>query len=238
MPSNTHHQFLLNQIKGIVVGYPFTAIQGSSYFGNKDFAYPISNPQLRQIVKDWYRGNPDLSLGEIMDVLNSLYKGKSSTEKYLGGYIIEYLPMGFRSQINPDNVDKWLGNLTGWDQVDSLCQSKFRALDMLPNWTKWENLLITLSKSPNINKRRASLVLLTCPVRESPEKVFVDVAFSNLDVLKGERDILITKAVSWLLREMIKLHKASVQEYLSLNYSSLPSVAVREVSNKLKTGRK
>ena len=53
-----------------------------------------------------------------------------------------------------------------------------------------------------------------------------------------EKEVLITKAVSWLLRSMIKYYRNEVTDYLNENKESLPKIAVREVSIKLETGRK
>ncbi|KKS65087.1 MAG: hypothetical protein UV33_C0013G0017, partial [Candidatus Daviesbacteria bacterium GW2011_GWA1_42_6] len=99
-------------------------------------------------------------------------------------------------------------------------------------------LLNKFVKDPDIHKRRASLVLLTKPVSHSDDPRFSDLAFENLDKLKKEKDILITKAVSWLLRDLIKYHRDRVEDYLKANKAILPKIAVREVTNKLQTGKK
>jgi 3-methyladenine DNA glycosylase AlkD len=56
--------------------------------------------------------------------------------------------------------------------------------------------------------------------------------------LKGERAILITKAVSWLLRALVDRHHEAVAVYVDANASSLPAIAVRETRTKLATGTK
>ncbi|MDP2951009.1 MAG: DNA alkylation repair protein, partial [bacterium] len=63
-------------------------------------------------------------------------------------------------------------------------------------------------------------------------------AFENIEKLKPEKDILITKAISWLLRNLIKYHKKEVADYLKKNKNSLPKIAVRETEKKIKTGKK
>lgn len=95
-----------------------------------------------------------------------------------------------------------------------------------------------LSRDRNINKRRAALVFLTGPVRYSDDERIVALAFEIIDTLKPERDIMITKAVSWLLRSMVQHHKRAVAAYIKENRNSLPAVAVRETSRKIATGRK
>ena len=235
---NKHHATLLEQIKELSRTQPYKSKLNSSYDGHNEKSYSLSNPQLRKLVKFWLKKNKNISLDDYVELLNSVYKhSKSSTEKYLGGYLVEYLPK-LRVQLNPLLLDDWLENLTGWAQVDSLCQSKFSSEDLLNNWSSWSETLSKLNKSQIISKRRASLVLLTRPVRDSEDSRIVDLALKNIDNLKNENAILITKAISWLLREMVKFHSNIVRKYLEKNRESLPKVAVRETKRKLETGRK
>ena len=94
------------------------------------------------------------------------------------------------------------------------------------------------SVDKNINKRRASMVLLTKPLRESDDPRLAKLAFEQVEKLKGENEILITKAVSWLLRALVKFHKTEVAKYLEINKESLPKSAYREAKAKVETGRK
>ncbi len=109
---------------------------------------------------------------------------------------------------------------------------------MLANWSDWKRVLDSLSKSKNVHHRRASLVLLTKPMRDSADARLEGIAFANVDRLKHERDILITKAVSWILRAGITNYRRRVEAYLRDNADSLPKIAIRETKNKLRTGLK
>jgi 3-methyladenine DNA glycosylase AlkD len=80
--------------------------------------------------------------------------------------------------------------------------------------------------------------LLTKPVRDSDDTRLADLAFANIDKLKQDREILVTKAISWLLRDLIKNHRQKVEKYLQKNEDTLPRIAVRETRTKLLTGRK
>ena len=142
----------------------------------------------------------------------------------------------FRQQLPTSVVDQLFDHTHGWAEVDITCS--FSAEDMLANWPAWQNLLCRFNVDKNIHKRRASLVLLTQPLRHSSDQKFVDIALANVDKLKSETDILITKAISWVLRSMITFHPEIVKEYLDKNKDSLPKIAVREVSTKLLTGKK
>ena len=119
-----------------------------------------------------------------------------------------------------------------------MCQSNFTAREVLDGWSGWQKLLRKFARDKNISKKRASLVLLTKPVRESAEEPLAGLAFENIGTLKEEKDVLITKAISWLLRNLIKNHRHKVVNFLKENEGTLPAVAVRETRNKLLTGKK
>jgi hypothetical protein len=84
--------------------------------------------------------------------------------------------------------------------------------------------------------RWLGLVLLNAPVRHSDEARYAELAFATIEALKAERPILITKAVSWLLRTLTERHRAAVSAYVEANAATLPAIAVREVRVKLATG--
>lgn len=139
---------------------------------------------------------------------------------------------------DPKIFDAWLDELEGWAEVDAVCTGKYTINAIPKDWSKWEKILTRFSKSKNIHKRRASLVLLCSPIRYSTDSSITSLAFANIDLLKHEKEVLITKAISWLLRSMIKNFKKEVSEYVSKNKASLPAIAVRETLVVLKTGKK
>lgn len=236
---NKYHQEILKEIKRAAGKNPHPKrwFDTGKYMGTAKPMYNITNPQIRIILKNWIKEHKDLTLKQLEDFLDSLFKGESHTERGLGGKILEYLPK-LRRQTDPENIDKWLTGAEGWGEVDSLCQSTFSSKEVSENWTKWKKLLNKLVLDKDIHKRRASLVLLVKPVRGCDDSRLMKMAFENLDKLKGERDILITKAVSWLLRDMVKNYKKAVEEYLDKNMDILPKIALRETRNKLSTGKK
>lgn len=236
---NQYHQEILGEINKVAKlnRQESGHFNVGKYMGTSKPIINITNPQTREIVKNWLKAHKNLSLQELVDMLDSLFRGESHTERSLGGKILEYLPR-LRAQIEPQCLDTWLEGAEGWGEVDSLCQSSFTASELLDNRHEWEKLLKKFVEDKDVHKRRAALVLLVKPVRESDDQRLTDLAFENLDKLKKEKDVLITKAVSWLLRSLIEKHKDEVVNYLQKNQESLPKIAVREVSRKLLTGKK
>ena len=81
-------------------------------------------------------------------------------------------------------------------------------------------------------------MLLCKPLTRSEDERLSRQALQMIDSLKHEKEVLITKAISWSLRSMVKLHKTDLKKYIDKNKASLPAIAVRETLTKLKTGRK
>ena len=215
----THHTFLEN------------------YLGNSHPRYPISAPAMRNIAKGFIKKNASLSGRGVEGVLDSLFKGESFTEKVIAGILLDYLNKEQRV-IKLKSFDRWLGLLEGWAEIDALCTGKYMEKEIPLHLGEWTPFLRKLSKSKTIGKRRASLVFLCSPVSHSADGKLASIAFENIESLKHETDGLITKAISWLLRSMIRHHRDAVEEYLSDNAETLPAIAVRETRIKLKTGKK
>ncbi len=234
---HTEHKKILGEIeKGEKRGVS-NHWNGEKYMGTSHHYYNLSTPVKRQIIKDWVKAHKDLTSAQFVALLNSLYEGKSHEEKTMASLLLGYLPK-LRKGVKTADLDRWLGHLIGWSEVDSLCQNVFTYSELLGSWKDWQGFIVKLSKDKNINKRRASLVFLTGPVVYSDDNRLKDLAFEMIEVLKHEKPILITKAISWLLRSMVTQHKNEVATYIEENKDSLPKIAIRETTKKIKTGRK
>ena len=234
---NKYHQELLKELKIFPQVLDKDNFWHNAYIGSKKISYKINAVKKKEIIKNWLKKHPQLAEKEFIKLLHSLYNGQTHTEISFAGKLLEYAPK-LRKGVKPPFLDSWLTKVEGWAEVDSLCQSNFTAGELLSNWLEWKQLITKLSQDKNIHKRRASLVLLTNPVRKCSDKCLSELAFSNIDKLKSEEHILITKAISWLLRSLIEYHRKEVKEYIEKNAKFLPKIAIRETTNKLRTGKK
>lgn len=174
----------------------------------------------------------------LKELLDSLYSNATTfAEIDMAARLLGAMPK-IRQELEPEVLDYWLNFTHGWAEIDVLCQNNFTAEEVLGNWNKWENLLIKFSNDENVSKRRASMVLLTKSLRESNDKRLSELAFEQVEKMKWEKDILITKAISWLLRSLVKFHKDEVLDYLEIKKETLPKIAYREANKKAMTGRK
>ena len=176
-----------------------------------------------------------LTQKEFEALLLSLSNGNSFEELCAMSSILGNFPQ-YRANIPMSLVDKLFDHTVGWCEVDCTCC--FSASDLLSRWPEWKKLLQQFLVDKNIHKRRASIVLLTLPFRQSADNRLVDLSFELVGKLKSEKEILITKAVSWVLRSMVKFHPDDVAVYLEDNHDSLPRIAYRETYKKLTTGKK
>ncbi len=231
------HEHLLQEIRGAAKPASHGGFDLAAYSGSPHAFHGLSVPDRRAIARAWRANHKAMPAGQLVEVLDSLFAGASHDEKTVATMLLA-LHKTARQEMGPDNVDHWLGRLVGWAEVDSLCQNIFTAEEMLADWPAWGGLIERLAGDANINKRRAALVLLVGPVRCSDDERFATLALANVEWLKAERDILITKAVSWLLRSLIARHRGRLTAYLEENDPSLPRIAVRETRAKLQTGRK
>jgi len=206
-----------------------------SYSGSRHPFYFVGVPERRRLAREWLKAKPPAA--QVVALADSLFRGSSHEEKTLGALLLGYSAAGRRAA-TPAMMDAWLGELTGWAEIDSLCASVFTAADHAADWPAWRALIERLAADPNINKRRAALVLLVTPTRTSDDPRFADLAFAVVTRLAPERDILITKAVSWLLRSLAARHGAAVAAYLDAHRTVLPAIALRETRAKLASGTK
>jgi 3-methyladenine DNA glycosylase AlkD len=215
-----------------------------SYLSSGHHYYDVSIPTLRTMAKAWLKTNGGIPDAEFLAVLDSLYRGKSYEEKVLASILLSYHRTRPKT-IGPKLLDSWLEHLVGWAEIDSLCvfsssaaRRNFTDDEILADWSEWVRFIRKLSRDKNINKRRAALVFLTVPLRYSEDTRLAALGFEVIEKLKPERHIMITKAVSWLLRSMARHHERAVVAYARENRHSLPAIAVRETTRKITTGRK
>ena len=105
----------------------------------------------------------------------------------------------------------------GWAEIDALGSGPFTAAEMLAKWNEWARAIYKLSKSKNINARRASLVLLVRPLQASGDERLLDLSLEIASALAHEEPIVITKAISLQLCAAArsttrkKLHRTSAK---------------------------
>ena len=231
------HAILLGRLQDAARRPAPGSFDAARYHGTKHPVLGVPVPERRRIARDWAAPRRGGSEAEVLEVVESLFAGASHEEKSLASLLLDAHARA-RRQVRPQHVERWLEHLDGWAEVDGLCQSTFSGADLLDDWPAWKALIERLAGDPDINRRRAALVLLTRPVHTADDARLRDLAFATIGRLKPERPVIISKAVSWLLRSMITNHRDAVARYVEDRRGTLPAIAVRETRAKLATGRK
>lgn len=214
-----------------------TSPQGQSHSETDHVEYRIPVPSMRAFVQNWLATHDPLSQAEWLHTLDALYSGESLEERSAAGMLLKR-HKAHRQQLALGHLEQWLAQLHGWKEVDATCQTVFTPGEMFSRWAEWEAFLRRLAASPDINRQRASLVLLVDVVRSSDDLRGVTLAVDLIQQLQDERDKRLSKAVSWVLREAVKRHRDAVERYLAAYQTHLPNATLREVQTKLKIGKK
>lgn len=206
------------------------------YLGTPRKVLGVKTAELRKIAQSSVKAAAT-SQQSLITILDGLYAGQSFEERALAGHMLAF-SSALRLQVSYSQLARWIKYLQGWAEIDVTCQSCFSAREVLKNWKEWNEWILQLARSSAISQRRASLVLQIKSLRESDDSRLSVLALHTVELLKPEKDILITKAISWILRGMIKNHVVMLSEYMQKEIQSLPKIAAREVTRKLKTGKK
>ena len=229
------HADLLQAMKALV---PPDRSMADNYHGQGAHPYlGLTVPQRRAVAKAWATQHRRDGAEDVLALVESLMAGSTYEEKTLGPLLLASHPAA-RVAVTPAQVSEWLGGLRGWAETDHLCQSLFPADQLLAEWPTWDQALAAMARADQAEHRRASLVLLTGPVRTHGDERLLSRSLANLGVLKADRDPLVSKAVSWLLRTLIAHHRSTLEAWMDTNRSDLPAAVRREVETKLSTGLK
>ncbi|MFA7253378.1 MAG: DNA alkylation repair protein [Patescibacteria group bacterium] len=208
------------------------------YLGSQKKYLGVATGDLVKIAKGVVKEEGSLEISELINLLDELFAADNFEEHAVGGKIFTLLKPETRARIPFVKLEIWIRNAKGWAEIDVICQSSYSGIEVLKNWNEWKKTIHKFSKDSNVSLRRASLVLQTRSAKEANDERIRQMAFETIEKLKSEKDILITKSVSWLLRSLTILDKEEVRNYLLQNETTLPRIAFRETIKKIETGKK
>lgn len=198
--------------------------------------YGVKIPTLREIAKEWYGEHKKLGHEEFMELFEALWEGESREELVLALELLQC----YKKQIpllTWAHFERWRHRLDNWEVTDIL------GVRILGPWVLFEpgartGHLSDLIADEDRWSRRLALVSTVWLNRGRKGVSHPDLTFELVDRVKEERDPMITKAVSWALRELSKRHADALEAYVGENRGALAPHVVREVDNKLRTGLK
>ncbi len=132
--------------------------------------------------------------------------------------------------IEPGQVERLGKGMSSWADTDTFAQ-----YIVGPAWKNRripDSMLLNWAKSDDVWLRRTALVA-TIYLKGDVKRML---RFSKMMV--GDHEDMIVKALSWVLRKMIKYDRAEVERFLKEHDDILAARVKREVRNKLETGLK
>lgn len=207
------------------------------YLGSNRKFICVKSPDRDKVLRQATAELKKLPPAQVIKILDELFSTDTFEDFNFAGKLLTRLPK-VREILTFSQIKKWLRRTNGWAECDCICQSLFDEKEVLSRIDEWPKKIKEFSQDKNIQLRRASLVLQVKPDRESTNPRLCQIAFQTIEKLKNEKDVLITKAISWLLRSLAAKNKKEVRKYLEFNKDSLPKIAYRETMKKIETGRK
>lgn len=233
---------LADIVKGELIGLkkkcsPSEKAFVKKYLGTGRDVLCVRSSDRDKVVRKVSKEVAQMSPGQVRVFIDDLLAGDYCDYFSFVGKLISVCKHA-RDSISFSDLERWLKKTTGWMECDVLCQSFLEGSEADGRWGEFSRAIIKFRSSKNIQLRRASLVLQVKPNRTLESDKMRSLAFETLEILKGERDILITKSVSWLLRSLAVGSPQEVKKYLEENKDSLPKIAFRETMRKINTGKK
>ena len=191
-------------------------------------------PGLRRLRREISHATSGCSARDMLALARALLAG--GTERFVAYELVQHHPEA-AAALGARELERLGRGLSSWGDVDCfavyLAGPTWRAgqvSDALPR--RW-------ARSPDRWWRRAALVSsvpLNVQARGGAGDARRTLAICRM--LVADRDEMVVKALSWALRALATRDAASVREFLARHEARLPALVLREVRNKLRTGRK
>ncbi|HUS69489.1 MAG TPA: DNA alkylation repair protein [Anaerolineae bacterium] len=234
MDLRTERQSLLEQIEARADPHYQGVIQRS--IPSPLQVYGLCVWQIRQIVRAWRREHRDVAMDHLLALVEAFWAGESREERLIALELPQHYPLVI-PQLTWEHFDRWRRNLDNWELTDVL------GVGVLGPWVaasmeRREQHLWDLVQDEDIWSRRLGLVSIVGLNRARANVDLLPLALGLVDQVKDAPDHTITRAISWVLRELGQERPGEVAAYLEENVDLLPKQVLREVTNKLTTGRK
>jgi 3-methyladenine DNA glycosylase AlkD len=198
--------------------------------------YGLRTPVIREMARTWQRDHKEAACEDLLAVVEAVWEGESREERMVALELLQHHPSCI-PDLTWAHFERWRQGLDNWEITDVLGRA------VLGPWVLGDPdarlaHLGDLIGDEDVWSRRLALVAAVGLNRTRKDVSFPALTLELIDQVKEERHPMITKAISWTLREMIRKHPDLVAAYLVANRDVLAPLVAREVSNKLKTGRK
>jgi 3-methyladenine DNA glycosylase AlkD len=193
----------------------------------------VPNAQFTNVLKEFSTAHGDITTGDRIEIARRLIKSDILEAHWFGYWLIAKDEEAL-SHIVQNDLDWMADRMDNWAQVDSFA--------MQISGVAWRDGLITDAKveswlqSDNPFVRRLAVVSTVPLNRAQPGDAPRTIAMCE-KVVEDKHDTIV-KGLSWALRELIKVDRIAVEDFLSRHEDRLAARVKREVRNKLTKGLK
>ena len=184
-------------------------------YGAGDIFIGVTVPQLRAVAKKY----KEIRLDEVVKLLSSSIHEERLVALYM---LIGHYKKGdvkIQKEIFELYI-RYTKYINNWDLVDS--SAEFIVGDFLGD--KEKDLLFVLAKSESLWERRIAIVATFCYIKKREHHYTFEIA----NLLLGDKEDLIHKAVGWMLREVGKrCGEDLLRGYLDRNSSIMARTTLR-----------
>ena len=189
----------------------------------------------KDLPTDFFTETAALSSEEALDLASRLWKLKEHRFLYAAAFMLRKHPSAF-TLINWEILEPLGDLMDSWGAVDLF------ALLAGPAWRAGQlsdEQVLKWTQSGNRWWRRAALVCTVFLNRKAQGGTGdTKRTLAVCERLVDDREIMVVKALSWALRDLVKVDPKAAENFLQKYDTRLPSLVKREVRNKLTTGVK
>lgn len=188
---------------------------GKGQYGEGDIFLGITNPEIKSIVKEYYK---EMSLNNLLSFIQSKYH----EYRMFGLQCLVSKYQKCKTKERKEIYQIYISNtkyINNWDLVDVTCYK------IVGEYLKEKKrkILYTFAKSNDLWKQRISIISTFAFIRDND---FKDTLAISEILLHHEHD-LIHKAVGWMLREVGKRDQNIEEVFLKKYYKDMPRTMFR-----------
>ncbi|MCP4631863.1 MAG: DNA alkylation repair protein [candidate division Zixibacteria bacterium] len=186
-------------------------------------------PVLKQMASDFKKDVQGIfDFDDVCRLCSRLWRGRYHEQRELALIILEKYARFFDDQ-TWDMLNEWIDNADAWDLIDRISVSllgrmlakDLKRIDELEDWTK----------SDNFWRRRTAAA--TCVALMHGKNSFPDESLKVCVHLLDDQELMVQKAVAWLLREVSEKTPEKTFELMMKHKKKIPRFILREGSKKL-----
>ncbi len=198
--------------------------------------FGVYTADLRSVVKD-FKARLKEADGEFVHDLGLKLLRKNVTECRQVAYELISAHKGARELLDQGRVEALGQGIDNWACVDNYCSyvagrawREGRIADsVVENWIR----------SPDLWWRRAAVVCtVALNTKSKGGKGDTTRTLRICEALAGDQEIMVQKAISWAIRELVPWDREAVEGFLENHGDRVSKLVKREVERKLRTGKK